>query len=40
MSNAGLGKVSSARLNEKVVHTGFYPVSHYLLALACHRRGT
>jgi hypothetical protein len=27
-------------MNDEVVHTGFYPMSHYLLGLACHRRGT
>jgi SAM-dependent methyltransferase len=26
-------------MNDEVVHTGFYPMAHYLLALACHRRG-
>jgi SAM-dependent methyltransferase len=26
-------------MNDEVVHTGFYPMSHYLLGLACHRRG-
>jgi 2-polyprenyl-3-methyl-5-hydroxy-6-metoxy-1,4-benzoquinol methylase len=27
-------------MNDEVVHTGFYPMAHYLLALACHRRTT
>jgi SAM-dependent methyltransferase len=27
-------------MNDEVVHTGFYPMSHYLLGLACHRHGT
>jgi 2-polyprenyl-3-methyl-5-hydroxy-6-metoxy-1,4-benzoquinol methylase len=25
-------------MNDEVVHTGFYPMAHYLLAVACHRR--
>ena len=25
-------------MNDEVVHTGFYPMAHYLLGLACHRR--
>jgi 2-polyprenyl-3-methyl-5-hydroxy-6-metoxy-1,4-benzoquinol methylase len=25
-------------MNDEVVHTGFYPMAHYLLALGCHRR--
>jgi 2-polyprenyl-3-methyl-5-hydroxy-6-metoxy-1,4-benzoquinol methylase len=24
-------------MNDEVVHTGFYPMAHYLLAVACHR---
>jgi 2-polyprenyl-3-methyl-5-hydroxy-6-metoxy-1,4-benzoquinol methylase len=27
-------------MNDEVVHTGFYPMAHYLLALCCHRRST
>jgi 2-polyprenyl-3-methyl-5-hydroxy-6-metoxy-1,4-benzoquinol methylase len=27
-------------MNDEVVHTGFYPMAHYLLGLACHRRAT
>jgi 2-polyprenyl-3-methyl-5-hydroxy-6-metoxy-1,4-benzoquinol methylase len=27
-------------MNDAVVHTGFYPMAHYLLALGCHRRAT
>jgi SAM-dependent methyltransferase len=27
-------------MNDEVVHTGFYPMAHYLLALCCHRRTT
>jgi len=27
-------------MNDEVVHTGFYPMAHYLLALACHRRSS
>lgn len=27
-------------MNDEVVHTGFYPMAHYLLALGCHRRST
>lgn len=27
-------------MNDEVVHTGFYPMAHYLLGLACHRRET
>lgn len=27
-------------MNDEVVHTGFYPMAHYLLALCCHRRAT
>lgn len=26
-------------MNDEVVHTGFYPMAHYLLSVACHRRG-
>ena len=25
-------------MNDEVVHTGFYPLAHYLLGVACHRR--
>jgi 2-polyprenyl-3-methyl-5-hydroxy-6-metoxy-1,4-benzoquinol methylase len=25
-------------MNDEVVHTGFYPMAHYLLAVGCHRR--
>ncbi len=25
-------------MNDEVVHTGFYPMAHYLIAVACHRR--
>ena len=25
-------------MNDEVVHTGFYPMAHYLLGLGCHRR--
>jgi 2-polyprenyl-3-methyl-5-hydroxy-6-metoxy-1,4-benzoquinol methylase len=25
-------------MNDEVVHTGFFPMAHYLLAVACHRR--
>jgi SAM-dependent methyltransferase len=25
-------------MNDEIVHTGFYPMAHYLLALGCHRR--
>jgi 2-polyprenyl-3-methyl-5-hydroxy-6-metoxy-1,4-benzoquinol methylase len=25
-------------MNDEVVHTGFYPMAHYLLALCCHRK--
>lgn len=25
-------------MNDEVVHTGFYPMAHYLLALSCHPR--
>jgi cyclopropane fatty-acyl-phospholipid synthase-like methyltransferase len=25
-------------MNDEVVHTGFYPIAHYLLGVACHRR--
>jgi SAM-dependent methyltransferase len=25
-------------MNDEVVHTGFYPMAHYVLGLACHRR--
>lgn len=25
-------------MNDEVVHTGFYPMAHYLFGLACHRR--
>jgi SAM-dependent methyltransferase len=27
-------------MNDEVVHTGFYPMAHYLFGLACHRRHT
>jgi 2-polyprenyl-3-methyl-5-hydroxy-6-metoxy-1,4-benzoquinol methylase len=27
-------------MNDEVVHTGFYPMAHYLLAVACHRIGS
>ena len=27
-------------MNDEVVHTGFYPMAHYLLAIACQRRMT
>jgi len=27
-------------MNDEVVHTGFYPMSHYLLGVGCHRRET
>ena len=27
-------------MNDEVVHTGFYPMAHYLLGVACHRRLT
>jgi SAM-dependent methyltransferase len=27
-------------MNDEVVHTGFYPMAHYVLGLACHRRAT
>jgi 2-polyprenyl-3-methyl-5-hydroxy-6-metoxy-1,4-benzoquinol methylase len=27
-------------MNDEVVHTGFYPMAHYLLAIGCHRRDT
>jgi SAM-dependent methyltransferase len=27
-------------MNDEVVHTGFYPMAHYLLAVACHRRSS
>ena len=23
-------------MNDEVVHTGFYPMAHYLFALCCH----
>jgi hypothetical protein len=26
-------------MNDEVIHTGYYPMAHYLMALACHRRG-
>jgi hypothetical protein len=26
-------------MNDEVVHTGFYPMCHYLFALACGKRG-
>jgi Methyltransferase domain len=26
-------------MNDEVVHTGFYPLAHYLLALCCSKRG-
>jgi SAM-dependent methyltransferase len=26
-------------MNDEVVHTGFYPMAHYLLALGCSKRG-
>ena len=25
-------------MNDEVVHTGFYPMAHYLFALCCHRK--
>jgi 2-polyprenyl-3-methyl-5-hydroxy-6-metoxy-1,4-benzoquinol methylase len=25
-------------MNDEVIHTGFYPMAHYLLCVACHRR--
>jgi len=25
-------------MNDEVVHTGFYPMAHYLWALCCHRK--
>lgn len=25
-------------MNDEVVHTGFYPLAHYLIALCCHKR--
>ncbi len=25
-------------MNDEVIHTGYYPMAHYLMALACHRR--
>ena len=25
-------------MNDEVVHTGFYPMAHYLLGIGCHRR--
>jgi hypothetical protein len=25
-------------MNDEVVHTGFYPMAHYLFGVACHRR--
>lgn len=25
-------------MNDEVVHTGYYPMAHYLLGVACHRR--
>lgn len=25
-------------MNDEVVHTGFYPMAHYLLAIGCHRK--
>ncbi|MEW6264289.1 MAG: class I SAM-dependent methyltransferase [Thermodesulfobacteriota bacterium] len=25
-------------MNDEVVHTGFYPMAHYLLALCCHKK--
>jgi 2-polyprenyl-3-methyl-5-hydroxy-6-metoxy-1,4-benzoquinol methylase len=27
-------------MNDEVVHTGFYPMAHYLIGVACHRRHT
>jgi 2-polyprenyl-3-methyl-5-hydroxy-6-metoxy-1,4-benzoquinol methylase len=27
-------------MNDEVVHTGFYPMAHYLLAVGSHRRGS
>jgi 2-polyprenyl-3-methyl-5-hydroxy-6-metoxy-1,4-benzoquinol methylase len=27
-------------MNDEVVHTGFYPMAHYLLAVCCQRRST
>ncbi len=26
-------------MNDEVVHTGFYPMAHYLLAVSCHLKG-
>jgi hypothetical protein len=26
-------------MNDEVVHTGFYPMAHYLLAVCSHLRG-
>lgn len=26
-------------MNDEVIHTGFYPMAHYLLGIGCHRRG-
>ena len=26
-------------MNDEVIHTGYYPMAHYLMALACHPRG-
>ena len=25
-------------MNDEVIHTGFYPMAHYLFALCCHRK--
>jgi Methyltransferase domain len=25
-------------MNDEVVHTGFYPMAHYLIAIACHKK--
>ena len=27
-------------MNDEVVHTGFYPMAHYLFALCCHRKSS
>lgn len=27
-------------MNDEVVHTGFYPMAHYILGVACHRRAS
>ena len=26
-------------MNDEIVHTGFYPMAHYLLGIGCHIRG-